>query len=123
MEKWTKKRLIKFSLVVFFAASLYAFTISSISINGTLQSANELTWKQSVERQLQQQNENYQEDIYERYSKTENLLTTYQSITNQRMNSLEDRVGELERSVRDLEKRVKDLQENPVCFPNLKKEE
>ena len=49
-----------------------------------------------MESQLQEQNEQYFNEIYDRYSQTHGDLNNYQHITNQRLNSLENRVNNLE---------------------------
>jgi len=122
MNKWIKKKFKSFLITILTLAVLYISIISAVSINNTYKAATEMTWQQSVERELQQQNESYQEDIYERYAKAERVLTSYQSITNKRMDSLEERVGDLENHIKDLENRVEALQQS-LCLPNIQSKE
>lgn len=53
---------------------------------------------QSTEERLRQQNDNYYNEIYDRYSRIHRDLNDYQYMTNRRLESLESRVNRIEKS-------------------------
>lgn len=56
-------------------------------------------WLQSTERQLKNQNEEYYNELYDRYSRIHRDLNDYQYQTNRRLTSLENRIDRIEESV------------------------
>lgn len=58
-------------------------------------------WLQSTEQQLKNQNEDYYNDLYDRYSRIHRDLNDYQYQTNKRLESLENRVSALETSMHE----------------------
>lgn len=58
-------------------------------------------WLQSTEQQLKNQNEDYYNSLYDRYSRLHRDLNDYQYQANQRLTSLENRIKALEENVRN----------------------
>lgn len=104
-KAWTKlSKLFKWPLLIIittlsFAAVTYIVNIYTITQN----SFDSMLWRQSIKSQLQEQNEHYYNEIYDRYSQMHRDLNNYQSNTNQRLNSLENRVGSLEENNRGIQ--------------------
>ena len=90
--------------LLFIGISLIIFSIRSV--DNTYESASRMTWQQSTEQQLQQQNESYYNEFYDRYSRITNDLTNYQLNTNRRLDSLESRVEQLEKRVQRIYQNV-----------------
>lgn len=78
---------------VFLVVFLYTtWKESSYSIDTSL-------WLQSAERRLEDQNERYYNELYDRYSRVHRDLNDYQYLTNQRLESLEGRLRNIENSI------------------------
>lgn len=80
------------SLIIITALSLSILVYTFDSIYSTKEKTNNILWKQSVEQQLKERTEHYQNEIYDRYSTLERRMNNYQYNTNERLDHLEDRL-------------------------------
>lgn len=80
------------SIIIITALSLSVLIYTFDSIYSTKRTTNDLLWKQSVQQQLKERTEEYQNEIYNRYSRLERDLNNYQYNTNKRLDHLEDRL-------------------------------
>lgn len=87
---------IKIFVVVVTASMI---TILYIIYEDAGESTDTSLWLQSVEQQLEEQNNNYYNELYDRYSRIHRDLNDYQYITNKRLESLENRVNQIEQNI------------------------
>ena len=104
MEDFVKK------LIATFVAAL-AFTVCGVILMFTFsvlynsrQSLEGMIQQENIQRSLQQQNEEYYNEIYSRYDQIINDLTDYQKLSNGRLDRLETEVEKLKQQVTELQK-------------------
>lgn len=90
--------------LIFLGVSLVLLSVRSV--DDTYESAVRVSWMQSTERQLRQENERYYNDVYDRYSRMSRDLTNYQRSTNERIESANKRIEKLKKRIEDLENYV-----------------
>lgn len=91
------KRFVKVSafIVIFFVFTT-SIVISNKSLYSTSKTTRDLLWKQSIEAQLIEQCEQYQNTVYKRYRSIEHDLHNYQHRVSQMYKHLDNRLTELE---------------------------
>lgn len=109
---YSKRKIERLTIISLIFIGVCLLILSVGSFDKTKDTSSRMLWEQTTERQLQEQNEVYYNRIYERYSRMERDLTTYQSITNSRIESLSERVSKLEEELGVLEERVTMVQMN-----------
>ena len=104
MEDFVKK------LIATLIAAL-AFTVCGVILMFTFsvlynsrQSLEGMIQQENIQRSLQQQNEEYYNEIYSRYDQIINDLTDYQKLSNGRLDRLETEVEKLKQQVTELQK-------------------
>lgn len=97
MEKCLKKLLREIILIAIFmcGVSLAVFTYTVWNNSGDALERG--LWLQSTEQQLKEQNDEYYNELYNRYSKIQRDMIDYQKSTNNRMDILEKRIESLEK--------------------------
>lgn len=98
-------------LVVMFAGMGLMFFLY-ITWEESSDSVNTNLWLQSTEKRLEEQNDRYYNELYDRYSRIHRDLNDYQYQTNKRLESLENRIDSLEKSVKQNGISVKQTQIN-----------
>lgn len=92
MEKCLQELIKNFILLLVFITVLVVVIVWTDSED----SLDRGLWLQSTEQQLKEQNEQYYNELYDRYSKLQRDLIDYQKNTNNRIDILESRIESLE---------------------------
>lgn len=109
---FSKRQIERLAIITLIFIGVSLLILSVGSFDKTKDTSSRMLWEQTTEKQLKEQNEVYYNRIYERYSRMERDLTTYQTTTNRRIEYLSERVLKLEEELEELEERIKIVQMN-----------
>lgn len=103
MKEWFIK--IFLAAILFTLCALVLMWGFSITMSSE-DSVNQMLWRQSVEKKIEDAQATFQNQIYDRYSRLDRNLNDYQYIIGKRVESLENRVKNLEKTIQSSQSQI-----------------
>ena len=104
MEDFVKKLIATLIAALSFTVCGVILMFTFSVLYNSRQSLEGMIQQENIQRSLQQQNEEYYNEIYSRYDQIINDLTDYQKLSNGRLDRLETEVEKLKQQVTELQK-------------------
>lgn len=101
MKKWIKHLGRDFARLLILSGIVSLLGFLYIVWEDSSNNASTHIWLQSAENRLEEQNEQYYNELYERYSRIHRDLNDYQYQTNKRLEWLENRITTMEKSIKE----------------------